>query len=53
MVASRDNSSTVVIKQSSACRVLDGDAIWALWQRYFHAAKRAGLAVAGGVVVPI
>jgi len=53
MVDSRGNPAAIEIKQSSGFQVLDREAIKAVWQWRFQAAKRAGLAVAGEVIVPV
>ena len=53
MVDSRGNPAAIEIKQSSGFQVLDREAIKAVWQWRFRAAKRAGLAVAGEVIVPV
>jgi len=53
MVDSRGNPAAIEIKQSSGFQVLDREAIKAVWKWRFQAAKRAGLAVAGEVIVPV
>lgn len=53
MVDSRGNPAAIEIKQSSGFQVLDREAIKAVWQWRFQAAKRGGLAVAGEVIVPV
>jgi len=53
MVDSRGNPAAIEIKQSSGFQVLDREAVKAVWQWRFQAAKRAGMAVAGEVIVPL
>ncbi len=53
MVDSRGTPVTIEIKLSSGFQVLDREAIKAVWQWRFQAAKRAGMAVAGEVIVPV
>ncbi len=53
MVDSRGTPTTIEIKQSSGFQVLDREAIKAVWQWRFQAAKRAGMVVAGEVIVPV
>jgi len=53
MVDSRGHPAMIEIKQSSGFKVLDREAIKAVWQWRFQAAKRGGLAVAGEVIVPV
>ena len=52
-VDSRGNPAAIEIKQSSGFQVLDREAIKAVWQWRFQAAKRGGLAVVGEVIVPV
>jgi len=53
MVDSSGQPTTMEVKQSSGFQVLDREAIKAVWQWRFQAAKRAGVAVAGEVIVPV
>lgn len=53
MVDSHGQPVGIEVKKSSGFRVLDREAIKAVWQWRFQPAKRAGIAIAGEVVVPV
>ena len=53
MVDSSGKPVAIDLKQSSGFNVLDREATKAVWQWHFQPAKRAGMAVAGEVIVPV